>query len=436
MLYQKVLDPTNGFVLSWVLLLTIIIVVPVNYENSIEPLTLAYIVVCVLCFYFGTKLIKVTKRVVYIERQVSSISIIIIAIFSLSYLCLIIYDALQNNMMAMIISGELSSLREAHWASLEEEKNIIDYMKSITLPFSMIASLLLVLKRNSILQLLGLFSIFSILITGLVLGGRALIVFTIIMIAVAFVLSSPPKAIIKSKIIKIILLSVLFVILFYVTFIWWPVARNQDLINSYDTYLYLNTSAHISAGGEEMASILGKEIVYPFVFSMTYFTSSPFIFDIYFTESDISSWYKLGSYHFPFLGGVINSGDNTYSWLEIRENIGDVTGSLGLNRNFWATGIRDYIIDFGVFLTPFFMFVFGFLSKLLYKHALTKSNFIYLALYANIALLWIFFPYMSLLIVGPIRNMLFVLLALLLIENICRELGREKETGFNNKGMQ
>jgi hypothetical protein len=195
------------------------------------------------------------------------------------------------------------------------------------------------------------FSILCILMTGfssLFVGGRFNVVFVLLAVYLGtLVLSSQPLQPGTRRIVSLVKWSpaILFVPALLALFLYFPILRNPYILEHPENFLI--GAGHFSDWLQGLVTMLKMPELYILAISSTYFSYTLIACQVSIQFGHVQSWYGLGLYNFGIVSQVMNALGLGNPFLDYRIQIAWFMNSLGLPRNPWATGARDFIIDFG-----------------------------------------------------------------------------------------
>lgn len=246
---------------------------------------------------------------------------------------------------------------------------------------------------NPYLIVISVISCIVVAVDSLMAAGRFSIALLVVMIAVGIADRSSKMTL--SALLNVRTALVGFVILVYF-FIIFPSQRNPNLVNSVQSYLSWLSDAIISPWVLSVSSIAGFGWIPVFAYSTNYFSGSLDKLNYFLISTDVSTWYELGYYNFPVLSQIavlLDVGENR--WLEIRNNIALVMGDAGFASNPWATGIRDFVIDFGLIGCIFAAGILGFVFQYLFNRGRCSQSFCWKAIVLNASIGSFIFAFIS-----------------------------------------
>lgn len=445
-----ILEPIFLFTLSWVVSTALLLAGPVEYVSVLGVVPGVILIGGVASFVVGGLAARRRRKIVggrLIDTELAD-SIgptrldCLIGVIAIVYACDIFLEWLSSGLfVALGDSGIYSQLREQHWDSLMKgQKGVRELTRTVgraagifitvSMPGYMRAD---VTGRRRFLLLCGLVAGTGILLDSLGVAGRFIPAFVALATVYAAVIGLersrgfPIKlryifAKVRTKYGALTVIGL--AIVAYGLLVWFPVARNPYLLDNFDLYLYHVSGGSISPNLEWIAELFGEKLVYVSAYSSSYFSSPIVYFNLFYERGDIANWYELGAYNFPILSkaGDIITGQ-TIGWVDIRERLADVSAGWGMGANPWATGIRDFIIDFGNAGTMVALFAYGYLAQSAYRSALRTSRTDVNCITSMVSVTCIVFAYLSAFCIGPIGNTLAFALFLLAARKFWAHLG-------------
>lgn len=203
--------------------------------------------------------------------------------------------------------------------------------------------------------------------------------------------------------------------------VWFPVARNPDLLNNYDYYLDYSSKASLSTEARSLGYNVGSRIMLPLYFGLSYFVTPIPTMTFYFNYTDFTEWNYLGAYNFPILSKLINLYfEEPYSWLQIRGKLSVPLVQMGYSDNPWATGIRDLIIDFGIWGTLLFITMFGYFAQYYFFGTLEKFSMEKVLILTLIEITIITFGFFGSLFSGYLQYSIILIIVIMTLKKLPR----------------
>jgi len=397
-------EPGRVFLYPWILMASLLLLGPIQYDEDLSITTLMIIILFSFLFVLGAVVSKVRGyRVVKLARiehanvlDFSKLTKLFMLFGCFIFVVLSLYGFFEYFLVGQQYS--LAEIRSAHWDKLYlGTSSVRDRVVAITKPFAfifIIASSYYYVNKKYYAISFSLLILFFIVFGGVVQSaGRFEIVFILsCIIYYAILIGYHHKIGVKRKIlfgIIILLLGVYILIIF-------SIQRNPDLVSNELYYLGRLDNAQFSDYVEYLYSNLGIVWVKVLAYNLSYFESPIPKFDLFLRESEIFSYYYMGQYNFPHFYKIFNLiGGGGNEWPEIRLRIADFLSSYDLSTNPWSTGYRDLIIDFGIYGSAVFCFLFGYLSQGLFNKALYTKKNEYLTVAALLSAGCTVFPFLS-----------------------------------------
>jgi hypothetical protein len=316
----------------------------------------------------------------------------------------------------------LLDLREAHWGKVTSGgKSVTDIAVSVVRMFAMVAAFGTIYNHkigDKPAFLTSVIACVGVLTETFTVAGRAIPAFVILVnLHVYFSLFYRPQNSLFRK--SHIALFVAGLLGFYFVFAVFPVMRNPDLPLAVDLFLSLQHSARISNWVFEFSDALSLPSLPIFAYGTSYL-SMPIPKCTFFLESTtLADQYMLGNYNIPTFSRITSfaTGEPS-SWSQTREYILSSSNAAGYNGNPWATGVRDFAIDFGYLGTPIVLGIAAFFSASLATKIRRVHSFQRAIISSTICTCWFVFPFFSPFLVGPILNAIYLLIFIAAVERI------------------
>jgi hypothetical protein len=428
----SLLSPAVFFVFPWFISLFLIAMGIFSYDQPLNHDSFRILVLTIFLFPLGVfahrVMRKPSKRNAPEIQKRFDVSLLEHPLWVwFSTVMVLLYGGLvileySNNIIGLVSSTTgLSTIRATHWKSVGDVTDLSDLLISATRPFCTINLISLPLwiyvtrKRRFIF--VAAFALLFLGIESIGEGGRGLLVFSILTLIYSslFVYFKGRLTIhekIKRKTLRITLKGIFVgMVASYILMIWFPYARNPNLYDNYEYFFTRRARVHFSELSYTMIDLFGEKNTIPFFTGLSYFTNPIPSLTLFYEYSDFESWYAGGAYNFPFFSKVVNViQGKPYSWNIIKAELSAIPASRGYASNPWATGVRDLLVDFGESGTIIFLFLFGFLSDLLFVSTRRKPSsekIILLSLISELLLAFAFY--------GFLHNGFFVYPVLLII---------------------
>lgn len=327
------------------------------------------------------------------------------------------------------LSFDLLSLREQHWDNYNEgTTGVLGVVRAVARSFAIIKFISLPFiqyVRYRQRHLIGaVVSANFLLLETFFEGGRGLFVYTFLTLIYLLIMTKTRGVLFVSNIfnrrnIKTVMkASWILVLAVYLLMVWFPKARNPFLVDNFEPYLSYGARASLSRDAERIADTVGRDVALPFYFALTYFTTPIPTLTFFFENTDFTYWTYLGAYNFPiFLKPIEIITSEKSSWLDIRDRIAVPLATRGFAINPWATGVRDLIIDFGVWGSLIFLFIFGFVCQMCYISVFRKPKIEMVLLMSQIVSTALFFGFHSSFFLGYVMYPIIILILIMIIRS-------------------
>jgi hypothetical protein len=211
-------------------------------------------------------------------------------------------------------------------------------------------------------------------------------------------------------------------VMFYGLLVAFPAARNPALIEKTDLFLGFVHTAQVSDWVWKLSDRPALASLPVFAFASTYLSQPVVKYTFFIEGSDVADWHMHGAYNFPIPAKIVSlATGSTSSWVGIRANLAAISEQRGYSGNPWATGVRDFNIDFGTWGSVLAIFLFGAASQWLYEKATGSRLLEWRVLCALAAPLSFFFPFFSPFPIGVFFNTVVIALAWSMLAETLRD---------------
>lgn len=420
-------EPVGLFLLTWFLMSIFLQLNLVVYDKVFNSETFFVTTTGILAFVFGALLVRKNGNDETGKKRlaITGIQSNILLSMSVLYILIELYSIYQSpiNMFNNFHLNELYNQQRR--IQLDESKNLFRLLKSILEACAIINAMLFLYyrrKKQYVKMTVAVSCFLMIIIAAINDGTRFNVVFIIALVLNFNYLQYPSKFrrikdFLKTISIRNVAFLIFGIIFIFYLFVVFPASRNP--------YVATNT---LSALNRHHTSEFGSYIEYLsempifrwlpiFVYGSSYMSHPIVKFTFFIENSNLQNWYAFGQYNFPIIGRVqaVLLGGVEYGRFKIRKDIADISESHGYTTNPWSTGIRDLVIDFGLYFSIVAMFLFGLLSQLVYKK---QSTTIYVewkifSAFVNISCLT--FPFLSPLGLRIFLNPMLLLLTVIFL---------------------
>lgn len=422
---MRYVNPGLLFLLPWILMTGLLSTNVVEYDQILSTASFSLILASLVAFAVGTTMGTSTDAPGSHQIKLRGLPVPIRRVFTIAALIYtVIYLLNLRDVLGGTTGGEtmLLELREAHWEKVTSGgKSVTDIAVSVVRMFAMVAAFGTVYNLKigdkpgfltSVIACIG------ILIETFTVAGRAIPAFVILVnLHVYFNLFyRPQRRLFRKTHLALFVAGLLGV---YYVFAVFPVMRNPDLPLAVDLFLSLQHSARISDWVYELSNALSLPSLPIFVYGTSYL-SMPIPKCTFFLESTaLADQYMLGNYNIPTFSRITSfaTGEPS-SWSQIREYILSSSNAAGYNGNPWATGVRDFAIDFGYLGTPVVLGIAAFFSASLATKVRRVHSFQRVIISSTICSCWFVFPFFSPFLVGPFLNAIYLLIFTAAVERI------------------
>lgn len=357
-----------------------------NYQNYLTQRNGLILLSFYFIFYLGSKFkskkINFSKKNDYVFIQLKNF-------FEFSFSCLFLFIIigiiLQYNNIIFLAnnfgSGNLISLARSQTIEIKNESiGIINAFNAISdssfLIFSSIIFIPKIIKKQlpKYLIILSFISFICILLDTLAAGKRSFIIYSIIIgliLRFQIIYLTGNLKINFKKVFKFIFVGI---ISSYLVFGVFPTLRNPELTSS--ILNYVNDVEDREFSDFAIKNFVGSSNPllnsFPAYIVGTSYLHTGFIKYNYFLSNNIENIDGYGLYNFNFAEKIIPTGvDSKYK--EVSDKLRSISENDNFNVNPWASAFRDFIIDFGIFGSLIFIFIFSIICNNIYSSFFTKS---------------------------------------------------------------
>jgi hypothetical protein len=293
-------------------------------------------------------------------------------------------------------SAEAAGVRKDMWTSFSTGEVEVQPVRSVAITSSLIVATLLpwALKNHSRgLAYASAIAGITVAISSFLVAGRSLIVILVLCLLVSWSLTYGADSL--RGWFRLRLVVPLFAMGFYFLVVF-PAQRNTSLQGSYiDRNLWYRANARFPDWINSAANDYGLGWLKLTANSAEYFSSPVYNLNFFLTQTDVFSWFKLGSYNITQISQVSGAvGNDVTSWQQTRFEIAAVLGNVGRSPNPWSTGIRDLGIDFGLLAIPL-LAILGFVAQTVYVKCAKSGSYIGLVAATYISVSCFIFAFIS-----------------------------------------
>lgn len=429
--------PLVLFFFGWSILFLFFSLVPLDYYFKAFSLKVCLLLIaCLILFFTGSVLSvflldykNIAVNVYFLNKPfISTRFIFAFSIFMALLYCLVSFPSSYKKIVASSTAENvLTELRSQHWEDFSEGK--VDLEKralTFTRPFALLFAVgLCFFRKNKFLCALSLFCFSAIFVENLTTAGRFLIGIVIFLIGYLFFVQylferfAPFSCIglrLLSKRPAYLLFFLVFLLLGISLLAFFPIARNSLLLENPDLFINYMYSATVS---NNSYTNFGRAMLY----GVSYLSDPLAKLTFFIEEGGIEKWSAGGLYCFPHIFEPLSKiVGGSSKWLALRLDIALLLDSINTQPNPWATGVRDIVIDFGLYGASIFMFITGFISTMLSFNFLQNGTPLALILLSILSFWLGAFAFVNVSMMGPFFNFFCVVLIIFFMDSFCKKM--------------
>ncbi|MGQ9350972.1 O-antigen polymerase [Mycolicibacterium gilvum] len=388
---QGALSPVRMFLYGWFIVLITMVSGMISYFHPMATKTFA-LVLCTLCLfvagaYFGRRQIQATGGGMFGEPRHDSDRITLTALCLLAVVGVILVGVdLAGGGASMIanFSSEAALTRNTYWkqAALGQDPTPIRSIRFYGVVACLAVATLLpyaTRARQRYLQVLSVIAALAIVIDSLLSAARFSIGVLAICLLVSATLVYGAESIRRVLTVRRLLLGGVLGFYFFIVF---PIQRNPDLAVDPNSSV-----AH--AGDARIADWVNQtdiDWLKIFAYSTGYFSTALDKLNYFVTKTTAFSWNTMGQYNLPQFARE--------TWQDVRQDIATIMTAEGWGPNPWATGIRDFGIDFGWFAI-LAAAVLGYLAQVIYDKSIASRSYVGLITATYVSVSCLIFAFLS-----------------------------------------
>ncbi len=439
------IEPGRLFLIPWAASLVLLSLGLIKHDLIMTMGTFAQLALALSSFWLGSMLARlVARRRALAPRHLPRPPLVLLG--ALTFLTVVYVGLVAWKAFTTPDILSLQSLRQQHWENFwTGQTSSLDLLQTLSRSGTIIlaASLpyLHATRARLRFQLASTGGILALLSETLLAGGRGLAMNVLVVLAISWLLvymareqtPSPIRHLWRRHKTRALTLGMVGTLLMYTLLAVFPVSRNSALADPerIDTFLGFAHGAALSERSWWLSEHLPVPLLPQMIYGLAYLMMPIPRYTFFIENSDIEEWYAMGQYNWPTLAklrSVITGKRNT--WIEYRAEIGSISEQYGYSPNPWATGVRDFVIDFGVIGAAFALFIFGFLAQNLYHSVVARPRMEKVVFYGLIGLVIARFAFSSMFVVGPVLNTLYLSAALAVLMSVARTVGRHRDAGL------
>lgn len=392
---QIFFSPIKMFLYGWLLVEGAYAAYLVKYATELHYFSILLVIVSKIAFVVGG--LFANRSHLRCEMAVSEplkfdqfdrIILINVVILAVIYSFFVARSTLDvgANLFNYLRGDALSDIRNQRWSDFYNGIIVISPLRALGSFSSFVLAVLLPYFFRSkyyFLVVISLLSCIVIAMEGLLAAGRFSIAILIVMIGMGIVDSYSRYSFKALFNFRTCVIGFVLVAYFLVVF---PAQRNPYLSSSVQHYLSWLSDAEISEWvvNSSESFLLGWLPI--FAYSTSYFSGSLDKLNYFLISTNVTTWYECGYYNFPFLSQIssfFGIGENR--WFEIRNSIASLMELAGLSPNPWATGVRDFVIDFGLIGCVLAFGILGVVFQYLFERGRRSHSFCWKAIVVTVS---------------------------------------------------
>jgi hypothetical protein len=425
-----IIAPARLFLIPWIGSVILITSNVIHFDNVFTVDSFFSITLSLVAFVVGAILIKGRFKYRKIRNNnyaFSRSSILILTFFSAIYILLVSQDILTSSILKGGINIDFNGLRQEHWEEHEVASvNLTSILKSIgrSATFILGCSWLILKKskNNKLLSLLALVGIIMIVFENLIDAGRSLATYLVFCILYLQLLlryranSSKRYLPLRTKL-RIGIFGLLLVYLLLGVF---PFLRNSKTATNLNKWLAFKHDAYITDMVFDVSEkVPGMQGIPNLIYGASYFSLPIVKYTFFIEEGNVHKWYQLGVFNFPVVEKFFGSKGQT---KEIRDKIAMISIKKKYNTNPWATSLRDFVIDFGLWGGILLFFFLGVFFQGIFELGIRTSSIEIIVLASLIGLSTVLLAYSSPLRITYTSQTIYFCIFLHIINTIQRKL--------------
>lgn len=341
--------------LSATLMMMLALAIPTStYFRTLSWQTDAFAAACVVAFCMGSLLAGRTQRHASGGLQTPSGPFATVrsadetALNQILAVATIVYVISCIPLVPDVLGSSVSDLRATHWQQFgQNERSIIDIVRGMSRLGAIIMFVVVVdnlARRQTRFVFFGLAAMFAIFIETTSFGGRFLFIFYLSAIIVSYMTIRSAHRMSR----KVRFSAFAFVAAAaYFSLIEFPIIRNPDLLRDPGLYLSFIEPSVIGPWITGTESEFIRSRLIGLAVSVQYFATPLLKLEFSIADLGVQRWYASGTYNLPFLAPLYDLlGFDSVDFLEARDMIASYLANAGNANNPWATGFRDFLIDF------------------------------------------------------------------------------------------
>lgn len=353
-----ILAPAPLFILGWLIPYAVLSANIIDYSIEIDWTTHLVMVLFVCSFVAGSiaatpKDVRKVRLADIPRLEFSRVAWSIILALAAIELGLDLVDMIsaQGRSVLALDPSAIRSTRNLAWAAYFDgnvESNALRAIPTAAQQIVAMATPYFFVQRRRMLFVFGLASIMMTGFASLFVGGRFNVVFVILAVYFGLlIVSSQAMTPLQKRVISFVKWSpIIFTIpALLLLFLYFPILRNPFILEHPDKFLI--GAGVFSDWLRDLVTTWKLPELYILAISSTYFSYTLIACQVSLQFGHVQEWYGLGLYDFGFISQVMGALGLGNPFLDYRIQIAWFMNSLGLPRNPWATGARDFIIDFG-----------------------------------------------------------------------------------------
>jgi hypothetical protein len=379
---KVVFAPSRMFLLGWLLVLLCMTSGMITFHESMHLVTFTLLVGSITAFVAGARLANRRTpgdRKAPPDSRPGSDTVFLAVMSTMSILGIVgLFGDFASGKVTRLLQdpSTLSIVRTERWDSFYSGESALSVLDSLGMAGCMTIAALLphfIKQRRILLSCFSLVSAVAVTVYSLLSAGRFTIGVLVLVLIIGSALSRKQRG--RQRVFTLPRIAVAVAVGYYF-FIVFPVQRNPALPTAVETHLGWASNAHLPDWVKDVAAQDGFSSFSVFAYSTGYFSRALEKLNYFIVHTDIANWYLLGQYNLPQTSKVVGTISASESgWYNARIDIATLMQAQGWSPNPWATGVRDFVIDFGLLGAIICTFIFGYVAQRIFNSALETPGY-------------------------------------------------------------